>query len=259
MSYEYLIVEQRENVQVIQINRPDKMNALTRALIQEIDKAVQEVYDNKELNGAVITGVGNKAFAAGADISEFMGLSPEDARALSKAGHEVFNKIENCPKPVIAAVNGFALGGGCELAIACHMRISGETARFGQPEVNLGIVPGYGGTQRMAQLVGKGKAFELLTTADMINGQEALRLGLVNKVGHNESLVDSAIEIIKKISSKAPLAIAGVIQALNAGYTDGVNGYEVEIDAFANCASSKDFQEGATAFLEKRRANFKGE
>lgn len=259
MSYQYLKVEQRENVQIILINRPDKMNALTRALIQEIDRAIQEVYDNKELKGAVISGVGNKAFAAGADISEFMGLTPDDARALSEAGHKVFNKIEQCPKPVIAAVNGFALGGGCELAIACHMRIAGETARFGQPEVNLGIVPGYGGTQRMAHLVGKGKAFELLTTADMINGQEALRLGLVNKLGHNESLVDSAIEIIQKVSTKAPLAIAGVINAINAAYQDGVNGFQIEIDEFANCASSKDFQEGASAFLEKRKANFKGE
>lgn len=259
MSYQYLKVEQIENVQIILINRPDKMNALTRALIQEIDRAIQEVYDNKELKGAVISGVGNKAFAAGADISEFMGLTPDDARALSEAGHKVFNKIEQCPKPVIAAVNGFALGGGCELAIACHMRIAGETARFGQPEVNLGIVPGYGGTQRMAHLVGKGKAFELLTTADMINGQEALRLGLVNKLGHNESLVDSAIEIIQKISTKAPLAIAGVINAINAAYQDGVNGFQIEIDEFANCASSKDFQEGASAFLEKRKANFKGE
>ncbi|MEX0811739.1 MAG: enoyl-CoA hydratase-related protein [Chitinophagales bacterium] len=259
MSYEYLKVEQKENVQVILINRPDKMNALNRELIRELGEAIQEVYDNKELNGAVISGVGNKAFAAGADIAEFTGLTSVDARSLSEAGHRVFNKIENCPKPVIAAVNGFALGGGCELAMACHMRIAGETARFGQPEVNLGIVPGYGGTQRMAHLLGKGKAFELLMTADMINGQEAKAMGLVNKLGHNDSLVDSAIEIIQKIAAKAPLAIAGVINAINAAYTDGVNGYQTEIDEFANCASSQDFQEGASAFLEKRRANFKGE
>lgn len=259
MSFEYLKVEQKENVQIILINRPDKMNALTMALIQELDTAITEVYNNKDLTGAVISGVGNKAFAAGADISEFTGLDSEGARALSEAGHIVFNKIENCPKPVIAAVNGFALGGGCELAMTCHMRIAGETARFGQPEVNLGIVPGYGGTQRMAHLVGKGKAFELLMTADMINSQEAKALGLVNKLGHNDSLVDSAIEIIKKIATKAPLAIAGVIKSINAAYADGVDGFQVEINEFANCASSDDFQEGASAFLEKRKANFKGE
>ena len=258
MSYQYIKTEVKQNVQIILINRPDKMNALNRALINELDLAVQEVYDNDSLKGAVISGVGNKAFAAGADISEFMGLKAEDARKLAETGHAVFNKIENCPKPVIAAINGFALGGGCELAIACHMRIAGETARFGQPEVNLGIVPGYGGTQRMPQLIGKGKAFELLMTADMINGQEAKALGLVNKLGHNESLVDSGIEIILKIATKAPLAVAGVIKSINASYEDGVNGFETEIDQFAHCASSGDLQYGVTKKIKKRKANFKG-
>lgn len=259
MSYQYIQTETKQDVQIILINRPDKMNALNKALISELDLAIQEVYENNALKGAVISGVGNKAFAAGADISEFMGLQADDARKLAETGHAVFNKIENCPKPVIAAVNGFALGGGCELAMACHMRIAGETARFGQPEVNLGIVPGYGGTQRMAHLVGKGKAFELLMTADMINGQEAKALGLVNKLGHNDSLVDSAIEIILKIATKAPLAIKGVVESINAAYQENVDGFQKEIDTFASCASSGDFQEGATAFIEKRKANFKGE
>ena len=258
MSYKHLLVTNEDNILVITINRPDKLNALNRELIGELDEALNEIYDNAAIKGAIITGSGDKAFAAGADISEFMGLSTEEAKGFVERGQAAFFKIENAPRPVIAAVNGFALGGGCELAIACHMRVAGETAKFGQPEVNLGIIPGYGGTQRMAQLVGKGKAFELLMTADMINSQEAYRLGLVNKLGHNATLVDTAKEIIEKIAKKAPIAITKVISAINANYKDGVDGYKAEIDAFVACAGSDDFQEGATAFVEKRKPNFKG-
>ncbi len=256
MSYQHILTDTTDNILLITINRPDKMNALNRELIEELGVAINELYTNAELKGAIITGSGDKAFAAGADISEFMGLGKEDADELSRKGHAVFNAIERAPKPVVAAVNGYTLGGGCELAMACHIRIAGETARFGQPEVNLGIIPGYGGTQRMAHLVGKGRAFELLMTADMINASEAYRIGLVNKLGHNATLIETASEMIEKIAVKAPLAIERVISSINANYQDGVDGYEVEIKAFGDCASSEDFQEGASAFLEKRKPNF---
>ena len=259
MSYQLLIVEVIEDIMIITLNREDKMNALNRALLGELKLAISELYTNKALKGAVITGKGTKAFAAGADISEFTSLTKEDAMAMARNGHEIFNSIEQCPKPVIAAVNGFALGGGCELAMACHIRIAGEPARFSQPEVNLGIIPGYGGTQRMTQLVGKGRAFELLMTGNMINAAEAYRIGLVNKLGHNDTLVVDAMDMIKMISGKAPVAIAKVIKSVNAVFEDGVNGYETEIKEFADCTVTADFKEGATAFLEKRKPNFKGE
>lgn len=258
MDYQLLIVERIEGVMIITINREDKMNALNRALLQELKHAINELYTNAELKGAVITGKGSKAFAAGADISEFTSLDQSAAYELSKQGHEIFDSIEQCPKPVIAAVNGFALGGGCELAMACHMRIAGEPARFGQPEVNLGIIPGYGGTQRMTQLIGKGRAFELLMTGNMINGAEAYRIGLVNRLGHNDTLVVDAMEIIRLIAAKAPVAIAKVIKSVNACLEDGVNGFETEIQEFAACTATADFKEGAAAFLEKRRPNFVG-
>lgn len=259
MGYNTLLVEEVDQVLVITINRADKMNALTREVITELGEVVDRLYSEPALKGAVITGSGSKAFAAGADISEFLGLEQAEARRLAEAGHKVFDKIEEAPKPVIAAVNGYALGGGCELAMACHMRIAGETAKFGQPEVNLGIIPGYGGTQRLTQLIGKGRAFELLMTADMVNTAEAYRLGLVNKMGHNDSLVESALEMIEKISVKAPVAIASVIKAVNANFKDGVDGMRIERDEFVHCATTNDFQEGAAAFIEKRKPDFKGE
>ncbi|MDX2002087.1 MAG: enoyl-CoA hydratase-related protein [Chitinophagales bacterium] len=258
MEYQYLLVEKQDGVLLITINREDKMNALNRALLQELKAAVQELHNDSSLKGAVITGKGEKAFAAGADIAEFTALSQEDARKMAQEGHDIFFSIEQCPKPVIAAVNGFALGGGCELAMACHIRIAGETAKFGQPEVNLGIIPGYGGTQRVAQLVGKGKAFELLMTGKMINAAEAYRIGLVNQLGHNDSLVDDAVAIIETIATKAPVAIEKVIKSINANFQDGVNGYQIEVEEFAACTATADFKEGATAFLEKRKANFTG-
>lgn len=258
MAYNTLLTDVHNGIMTVTINREDKMNALNSELFGELEQVVDEVYANPEIKGVVLTGAGSKAFAAGADISEFTVLNAEGARVLAERGQNVFFKIERCPKPWIAAVNGFALGGGCELAMACHMRIAGETARFGQPEVNLGIIPGYGGTQRMTQLIGKGRAFELLMTADMINAGEAYRIGLVNKLGHNENLVETAEEILEKIATKAPLAIAKVIEASNAAWDETKDGYAVEVDKFVECTETADFKEGAAAFLEKRRANFVG-
>ena len=258
MAYETILTEVQDGVLVITINREDKMNALNKTVLDELTLAIDELYNNPELKGAVITGKGTKAFVAGADISEFTTLDASSARKLAQRGHDLFFRIENSSKPIVAAVNGFALGGGCELAMACHIRISGETAKFGQPEVNLGIIPGYGGTQRMTQLVGKGRSFELLMTGKMINGAEAYRIGLVNQLGHNDTLVDTSVELIQLIASKAPVAIAQVIKSVNAVFEDGVNGYETEVDGFAACTATEDFKEGANAFLEKRRANFTG-
>ncbi len=258
MAYETILTEVQDNVLVITLNREDKLNALNSILLGELALAINELYDNADLVGAVITGKGSKAFAAGADIAEFTALDASGARKLAQRGHDLFFRIENSPKPVVAAVNGFALGGGCELAMACHIRISGETAKFGQPEVNLGIIPGYGGTQRMTQLVGKGRAFELLMTGKMINGAEAYRIGLVNQLGHNDTLVDTSVELIQTIAAKAPVAIAQVIKSVNAVFEDGVNGYETEVDGFVACTGTADFKEGASAFLEKRKANFTG-
>ncbi len=258
MAYTNILVENQENILVITVNRPKSLNALNYDTIQEIGKAIQEVYNNKEIKGAILTGAGDKAFVAGADISEFTGLSQADAKKLSADGQVVFNSIEACPKPVIACVNGFALGGGCELAMACHMRIASPNARFGQPEVNLGIIPGYGGTQRLVQLIGKGRAFELLTTGDMIEAEKAEDWGLVNYVEMQGDLLVKATEIINKISKKAPLAIAKTVVCVNAYFDKTKNGFDTEIEEFAACAATEDFKEGASAFLEKRRANFKG-
>lgn len=258
MPYNNLLTELYEGVLVITINREDKLNALNRELLKELKEVVQQVYNDKEIKGAVLTGKGDKAFAAGADISEFTALDKVGARKMATAGHELFDMIETCPKPIIAAVNGFALGGGCELAMACHIRIAGETARFGQPEVNLGIIPGYGGTQRLTQLIGKGRAFELLMTAKMINAAEAYRIGLVNQLGHNDQLVDMASDMVKTIAGKAPLAIAHVIECVNAVWDEQEDGFEMEIEKFTDCTTTTDFKEGASAFLEKRKANFQG-
>lgn len=258
MAYKNLLTEDLNGVLVITINREDKMNALNRELLGELKTVVELIYRDKSIKGAIITGKGTRAFAAGADIGEFTSLDQTEAKDMAQAGHDIFNAIERCPKPIIAAVNGFALGGGCELAMACHMRLAGETAKFGQPEVNLGIIPGYGGTQRLTQLVGKGRAFELLMTGNMINAAEAYRIGLVNKLGHNESLIDDASDIIELIASKAPIAIGHVVDCVNAVNDEKQDGFAMEVEKFADCTNSEDFKEGATAFLEKRRANFQG-
>jgi enoyl-CoA hydratase len=223
------------------------------------------VYNKAAIRSAIITGAGPKAFVAGADISEFLQLDAAGGKELARKGQElVFNKIEQCPKPIVAAVNGFALGGGCELAMACHFRLASENAKFGQPEVNLGLIPGYGGTQRLTQLVGKGKSMELQLTAHLVNANEALAIGLVNYVTTAETLVQRTKDILEIINSKAPLAIAKIIHCVNvaatsdSAYTNGKSGYDVEIDAFGECFATADMKEGTTAFLEKRKANFFG-
>lgn len=258
MSYQNILTKTEKGILTITINRPDKLNALNTHTLSEIKDAMHHAYGNDEVKGVIITGAGEKAFVAGADISEFTGLTVENGRKLSASGHEIFNLIENCPKPVIAAVNGFALGGGCELAMACHMRVASENAKFGQPEVNLGLIPGYGGTQRLIQLIGKTKAAELLMTADMIKAEEAFRLGLVNYVVPQDQLISKCLEILEKIKSKAPYAIGQIVKCVNAYFKDGIDGLQFEINAFGDCCGTEDFKEGTEAFLNKRKADFKG-
>ena len=257
-QFDTLLTDLTGGVLLVTLNREDKLNALNKTVISELNEVMDEVYSNADIKGVIITGKGPKAFAAGADIAEFKGLNEEQGKALAKRGHDTFNKIENCPKPVIAAVNGFALGGGCELSMACHIRIASENAKFGQPEVNLGLIPGYGGTQRMVQLIGKGKALELLMTADVIDATTAHKLGLVNEVVQTVELIDHCRTIINKIASKAPFAIAQVIQSVYAHFKDGIDGFDTEIALFGRCVATEDFVEGTTAFMEKRKPNFKG-
>ncbi|MBX2842311.1 MAG: enoyl-CoA hydratase/isomerase family protein [Flammeovirgaceae bacterium] len=258
MEFENLKLELQSGILTITINREDKLNALNIATLKEIEKAFQKVYDEPEIKGVIITGAGDKAFVAGADIKELAEVNYMNGRKFAEEGQEVFAAIENCPKPVIAAVNGFALGGGCELAMACHIRIASEDAKFGLPEVGLGIIPGYGGTQRLTMLVGKGKAFELILTGEMITGKNAKKIGLVNHVVLKEEVIVKAQEIINKIMAKAELAIGQAIDCINAVYRDE-NGYQTEANSFGNCCKTEDFKEGTQAFLEKRKPNFKGE
>jgi enoyl-CoA hydratase len=255
--YTTLLTSLESGIFTVTINRPDKLNALNKDVFTDLDVMLKEVEKNAGIRGVIITGAGQKAFVAGADISEFLGLHGSQGMDLARRGQEIFFRIEGCTKPVIAAVNGFALGGGCELAMACHMRIASENAKFGQPEVNLGLIPGYGGTQRLVQLIGKGRALELLMTAGMIDATTALQFGLVNHVVSQEQLLPKAIEILSIITSKAPLAISRCITAANAVYGQE-NGYEVELESFGQCFDTEDMKEGTTAFLEKRKANFLG-
>jgi enoyl-CoA hydratase len=256
--YQTLLTNLENGILTITINRPDKLNALNKSVMDELNEVVEEIYKNANIKSAIITGAGNKAFVAGADISEFSGLNDDAGMLMSEKGQILFFKIEDCPKPIIAAVNGFALGGGCELAMSCHFRIASENAKFGQPEVNLGLIPGYGGTQRLTQLIGKGRAIELLITANMIDANTALQYGLVNYVVPQEELLTKARSILELINSKAPKAIAGCIKAANAVFDESVNGFETEVKEFGKCFNTKDVKEGITAFLEKRKANFTG-
>ena len=226
--------------------------------MDELAQVMDEVYNNAEIRSAIITGAGPKAFVAGADITEFEGLSVDEGKTLAKKGLDVFFKIENSPKPVVAAVNGFALGAGCELAMACHFRIAAEIAKFGQPEVNLGLIPGYGGTQRLVQLIGKGRAIELLISAGMIDANTALQYGLVNYVVPATELLDKAKSILGVVNTKAPVAIAKCIEAANAVFDETRNGYDVEMTGFGNCFATEDMKEGTKAFVEKRKAIFIG-
>ena len=256
-TYQTLLTELENNILTITINRPEKLNALNRQVMEDLDNILDEVYSNNAIRSVIITGAGEKAFVAGADISEFIGLSSQQGLALAKKGQDIFFKIENCPKPIIAAVNGFALGGGCELAMACHMRIAAEHAKFGQPEVNLGLIPGYGGTQRLPMIIGKAKAMELLLTGNTIDAATALQYRLVNYVVPLEELLNKAKAILNVINSKATLALAHCISAINNSHM-GMKGYESEIFSFGECFSTDDMKEGTTAFLEKRKPAFSG-
>lgn len=248
------------SILTVTINRESKLNALNTSTIAELKEVIQSVYDDKDISGVIITGAGEKAFVAGADISEFSELNELNARKFSEEGQEVFQLIENSHTPVIAVVSGFALGGGCELAMACHMRIATSTAKFGQPEVNLGILPGYGGTQRLTQLIGKGRTFEYLMTGDMIEARKALEYGLVNHLTENkEAGLEMAAGLLKKIGQKAPIAIGLVIDCVNTVFNHDENGYQTEANAFARCCGTEDFKEGAAAFMEKRQPKFTGE
>lgn len=256
-SYSQITTQKVEKAFQITLNRESKMNALNIELLQEIKHAVLSVQEDHEVRGIIITGAGTKAFAAGADIMEFANFEPDQAEKMSRDGHEVMNTIENSVKPVIAAVNGYALGGGCELALACHMRLASPNALFGQPEVNLGVPPGYGGTQRLAQIIGKGLAMEMLITAKNMDANRALETGLVNAVVTQDELIPTCITYINKISGKSPVAIGRVIACVNDMYKDGKDGMEREIIEFSEAFQTPDFVEGTNAFLDKRKPNFK--
>ncbi len=256
MEFSTLLTSIQTNILTITINRPDKLNALNIQVMDDLNQAIDEVYENDEIRSVIITGAGEKSFVAGADISEFIGLSEDEGKSLAKKGQNIFMKIEQCPKPVVAAVNGFALGGGCELAMACHFRIASENARFGQPEVNLALIPGYGGTQRLVQLIGKGRAIEMLISANMIDANTALQYGLVNYVVPQQQLIEKATSILSVINTKAPLAVAKCIEAANSVFRN--KDYKTELNGFLNCFGTEDMKEGTAAFLEKRQAKFTG-
>jgi enoyl-CoA hydratase len=259
MNFENILVKKKTALAQITINRPKKLNALNRATIEELHQAFDALESDFNIKAIIITGSGEKAFVAGADISEFSHFSVEEGGRLAREGQEtLFDFVENLSTPVIAAVNGFALGGGLELAMACHFRIASDTAKMGLPEVSLGVIPGYGGTQRLPQLVGKGKAMEMIMTAGMISAEDAKACGLVNHVTTLEELVPLAEKIASKILRNSPVAISAAIVAINANFKDGVNGFDTEIEAFGNCFGTEDFKEGTTAFLEKRKPSFSG-
>jgi enoyl-CoA hydratase len=256
---EFIKTVTQDSCLIIQISRPEALNALNQGVLTELREVLQSGGQNTEIAGIVITGDGEKAFIAGADIKELSALNGAEATKLAQKGQDLFKSIEDSSKPVIAVVNGFALGGGCELAMACHIRIATESAKFGQPEVNLGIIPGYGGTQRLPQLVGRAKALELILTADIIPAAEALRIGLVNHVlPTKQEAMDMALSMVKKISTKGPVAIRKAIETVNAGYSFEDKGYQAEASGFGTCADTNDFKEGTKAFVEKRPAKFSG-
>jgi enoyl-CoA hydratase len=288
--YKTLRTDLSDRILTVTINRPDKLNALNKTVMKELKEVVDEIYENKDISSAIITGAGQKAFVAGADILEFMGLTKEEGQALSAYGHNLFFRIASSPKPIAAAINGFALGGGCELAMACHFRLCVQTAKFGQPEVNLGLIPGYGGTQRLVQLVGKGRALEIMLSGRMVEATEAHVMGLVNYiVTDQDELLTKTRELLSIINEKAPLAVARVIECANIAAGDGVAfsgsddweadpfggdaaesevkadegievwiGFVLEHVAFGECFATEDMKEGATAFLEKRKPVFRG-
>lgn len=258
MAYEFLQFDVADRIATITVNRPDKLNALNDATIREMGHAIDEAVAREDVGAVLLTGAG-RAFVAGADISELGSQSPLEGLHRARAGQAIFRRFETSPKPTVAAINGFALGGGCELAMACHIRIASEKAKLGQPEVKLGIVPGYGGTQRLPRLVGRGAALKLLLSGEMIDAAEALRLGLVDQVVSADALIDTARSLLTVMLANAPLALAGCIEAVNRGLdTDLVEGCAIESDFFGLLSSTSDMREGMAAFLEKRAANFTG-
>ncbi len=259
MEFENLLIEKEAPLATVIINRPNKLNALNRKTIAELHRAFAQLDEDKETRAIIVTGAGEKAFVAGADISEFASFSVAQGEQLASEGQELlFNFVEQLSTPVIAAVNGFALGGGLELAMSCHFRIASENARMGLPEVSLGVIPGYGGTQRLPQLVGKGKAMEMIMTGGMINAEDALNNRLVNQVVSQEELLAVCEKIAMKIANNSPVAISYAIKAVNAGFKSNVLGFATEIESFGACFGTEDFKEGTTAFLEKRKATFTG-
>jgi enoyl-CoA hydratase len=259
MAEQNIVSELKENILYITINRESKLNALNKATLTALAEVIDFVANNDEVRAVLLTGAGEKAFVAGADIAEFAAYNAEQGEVLASNGHvTVFNAIENSPKPFLAAINGFALGGGLELAMACHIRVAADHAKLGLPEVSLGLIPGYGGTQRLTQLVGKGRAIEMIATAEMISAEKAEKIGLVNYVVPLSELIGRSEEILNKIKKRAPLAVASAIKSVVAGSSEGINGFEVEIEEFGKCFDTSDFKEGVNAFLEKRSADFKG-
>jgi len=258
MNYQTLVVENRNKIAFVTVNRPDKLNALNAQAKDELKQVFASIKSDSAVDAVILTGAGEKAFVAGTDIKELTELDRASGQAFSEGGQSVFNLIENLGKPVIAAVNGYALGGGAELALACHIRIASDNAKFGQPEVNLGVIPGYGGTQRLARLVGKAKAMEMILTGDPIDAQEALRIGLVSKVVPQSELMRAAEEIAQKILAKGQIAVRKAIQAVNASQEKSLtDGLAVEATLFGECCATEDFKEGTRAFLEKRKPVFK--
>ena len=256
---ENILIEKQDAIAIVTINRPTKLNALNKATIQELHGGFKSLNEDKSVKAIIVTGSGEKAFVAGADISEFANFSVEEGGNLAAEGQRLlFDFVQNLSTPIIAAVNGFALGGGLELAMSCHFRVASDNAKMGLPEVTLGVIPGYGGTQRLAQLVGKGRAMEMIMTAGMIDAETAKNYGLVNHVVPQAELLDFTKGIATKITNNSSVAIAKAIEAINANFEDGTNGYEVEIKNFGLSFGTEDFKEGTTAFLEKRKAEFPG-
>jgi len=258
MDFKNILTDIKNEILFITLNRPKQLNALNKEVFSELENVFTKLATKNEVKSILITGSGEKAFAAGADIKEFANFNVNEGKELSANGQKIFKIIETFNKPVLAAINGFALGGGLELAMSCHLRIASENARFGQPEVSLGVTPGYAGTQRLTQLIGKGKSIELLMTGAMIKSDEALSLGLVNYTVTQEKLISKSEELLKTIMKQSPVAVAGVINCVNAYYTDGTDGFKAEVDEFGKCFGTDDFKEGTDAFINRRKANFTG-
>lgn len=259
MSYDNILFEKKKNYAIVTVNRPEKLNALNTATFADLYEAFSVISTDDDIKGVLVRGAGDKAFVAGADISEIQSLSLESGVEFSKIGQRVFNLVENLTKPVIALIDGFALGGGCEFTLACHLRLATENAKFGQPEVNLGLIPGYGGSQRLPRLIGRGRALQLLLTGDIISAQEAHQMGLVNQIVADDKLMETGEKLLMKILSKGTLAVNYVLQSVNRGLNMTLpEGLALESDFFGRACASDDMKEGTSAFLEKRKPNFKG-